>query len=158
MRERREKVPLPILKNFKNSIFLMSSSCDPLAADIKDDSAIINVRRRLLSGTSELHLWPDNTIQNRVATDKNCLPISTVFKRFRNICTDNIQSGCITHTGVRKRPLSTMTKPYRTVEERNAPTERNVRMRFATSQPDFLVNGFLIDLGTWVRTIVIHLT
>ncbi|GKC58496.1 hypothetical protein Tco_1086094, partial [Tanacetum coccineum] len=97
-------------REYTPPIEMVSSSCDPLAADIEDASASRNVRRCLLSGTSELHLRPDNTIQNRVVADRNCVPISTVFER-------------------------------RPIEERDAPTERNVRMRFATSQPGVPVNG-----------------
>ncbi|GKE23322.1 hypothetical protein Tco_1434834 [Tanacetum coccineum] len=108
-------------------------SCDPPAADVEDARTSRNVQRRLFSGAFELQRLPDNAIQNRVAADRYCVHVSTVFEWLRNTLAD--------HTGVRNRPLSTTAPSYTAVDERDAPPGRRVTTSLTMSQPAVPVNG-----------------
>ncbi|GJX62163.1 hypothetical protein Tco_0295063 [Tanacetum coccineum] len=120
-------------REYTPPVELVSLSCDPPAADVEDASISRNVRRHLFSGASELQRLPDNTIQNRVAADKYCVHVSTVFERLRNTLAD--------HTGVRKRSLSTTVRSYTAVNEHDAPAGRRVMTSLSISQPGVPVNG-----------------
>ncbi|GKE61488.1 hypothetical protein Tco_1511855 [Tanacetum coccineum] len=114
-------------------IDLVSLSYDPSAADVEDASTSRNIRRRLFSGASELQRFPDNAIQNRVATDRYCVHVSIVFERLRNTLAD--------HIGVHNRTLSTTAPSYIVVDERDATAERRVMTSLEMSQPAVPVNG-----------------
>ncbi|GJZ10461.1 hypothetical protein Tco_0545220 [Tanacetum coccineum] len=62
---------------------------EALAKDIENVGATENARRPLF------------TIGNRDTADKDAVPISRVFDRFRNMCMDNIQADSMTQTAGR---------------------------------------------------------
>ncbi|GJU55427.1 hypothetical protein Tco_1229141 [Tanacetum coccineum] len=113
-----------------------------------------SVRRRLLTSyssmpinvrmfleTAETHVGSAYTIENRCSTDKNCVPISTIFDHFRNIRASNIEADYAPRTDFGKRPMSTTSLSYACVDRRERTTAvtetinvaRNVRRCLTTS-------------------------
>ncbi|GJX80187.1 hypothetical protein Tco_0328336 [Tanacetum coccineum] len=94
------------------------------AESIRDVGFCRNVRRRLLptflivsanaSGlpaSIDPHTEPADTNENCSPPNRHCIPISTVFERFRNLPTANVESDSMSRLGVGKRFLSDMVSP-----------------------------------------------
>nr|GFA84531.1 hypothetical protein [Tanacetum cinerariifolium] len=94
------------------------------AESIRDVGFCINVRRRLLPtflsvsvNASELptsiepHTEPADTNENCSLPNRHCIPILTVFERFRNLPIANVESDSMSRLGVGKRVLSDMVSP-----------------------------------------------
>ncbi|GJX60493.1 hypothetical protein Tco_0291883, partial [Tanacetum coccineum] len=91
---------------------------------IRDVGFCRNVRRRLLptffsvsanaSGllaSIDPYTEPANTNENCSPPNQHCIPISTVFERFRNLPTANVKSNSMSRLAVGKRFLSDMVSP-----------------------------------------------
>ncbi|GKD23254.1 hypothetical protein Tco_1224957, partial [Tanacetum coccineum] len=94
------------------------------AESIRDAGSCRNVRRRLLptfssmsANASELpasiepHTEPAHTNENCSPPNRHCIPISTVFERFRNMPATNVESDSMSQLGVGKRFLSDIVSP-----------------------------------------------
>ncbi|GJW49855.1 hypothetical protein Tco_0091206 [Tanacetum coccineum] len=126
-----------------------------LAESIQDASSCRNVRRRLIptfssmsANASELpaltksHTKPAYSNENCGPSYRHCIPISTVYKRFRNMPAANVKSDSMSRLGVGKRLLSNIFSP-RVPVDRPEPLsqvaesigiDQNVRMCVAPSE------------------------
>ncbi|GKA44466.1 hypothetical protein Tco_0737190 [Tanacetum coccineum] len=126
-----------------------------LAESIRDAGSCRNVRRRLLPTFSSMsananelqasikpHTEPAHTNENCGPPNRHCIPISTVFERFRNMPAANVESDSMSRLGVGKWLLSNMFSPCVPVD-RSEPLSpvaesisinRNARMCVAPSE------------------------
>nr|GEV17188.1 hypothetical protein [Tanacetum cinerariifolium] len=64
-----------------------------------------------LPTSTEPHIEPVDTNENCNPPNRHCIPILTVFERFRNLPTANVESDSMSRLGVGKRFMSDMVSP-----------------------------------------------
>nr|GEY87636.1 hypothetical protein [Tanacetum cinerariifolium] len=126
-----QKFTTPIEKGIVNGFSMLRATFSSMSANASESPASI-----------EPHTGPPYTIENRGLPYRYCIPISTVFVRFRNMHAAHIESDSMSRPGVGKRLMSNMfslhmpvdrSEPLSPVAE-SISIDRNARMCVAPSE------------------------